>query len=49
MAVSALPAARAVRTACFTEQMEQKKAVTYHPQSEKLRPSFSFTPADDFD
>jgi hypothetical protein len=37
----ASPAVRAVRTACFTEQMEQKKAVAYHARSEKLPPSFS--------
>ena len=48
MAVSASPTARAVRTACFAEQMEQKKQLLiassgWSLQSKKLPPSFSFT------
>jgi hypothetical protein len=40
MAVSASPAARAVRTACFAEQMEQKKQLLITSSQKSYPPAF---------
>ena len=40
MAVSASPAARAVRTACFAEQMEQKKQLLLASSQKSYPPAF---------
>jgi hypothetical protein len=40
MAVSASPAARAVRTACFAEQMEQKKYLLITSSQKNYPPAF---------
>jgi hypothetical protein len=40
MAVSASPAARAVRTACFAEQMEQKKQLLLASSQRLYPPAF---------
>ena len=40
MAVSASPTARAVRTACFAEQMEQKKQLLLASSKKNYPPAF---------
>jgi hypothetical protein len=40
MAVSASPASRAVRTACFAEQMEQKKQLLITSSQKSYPPAF---------
>jgi hypothetical protein len=40
MVVSASPAARAVRTACFAEQMEQKKQLLITSSQKSYHPAF---------